>query len=377
MSKLNGNLRWDGRKLHIVTTGVWRVIGVIFFSWPPLLVLGSSVGRDGVSALITWDKPLIFAILFWTVFLYCWLRVHRFTIDCDKMRVVGAIRHLFYWKGSETPIQDDCKICCDTSYGAFSSGALGSSLMGTSLFIRLRLVTPEKTWLIFQKAVAPAGRPFETVRNDTRELAAKIATELGGLTVEDQVDDERHRIVISPQPGEPSGQVAQEKANSILGCLPWFFIGFFLVFFGLAVARKDSAIAALVICLFGMALLWAGLYTAFRRKRVVFDSEKRSVTLESGWFRSKVRDQVAFDETAQLVIVAQPGGSDGTRHYTSLSLWLIADEWKIPVPGSKSDRPEDVLTHAEELSAQIQLPIALNGGLVVKEYNRLRTTQET
>ncbi|MGB0641428.1 MAG: hypothetical protein ACPGTU_18990 [Myxococcota bacterium] len=61
---------WRGRTLQLITGGVWQVIGVIFFSWPPLAIGGFAVSQDGFMALFTLSPPMIFVTVWWTIFLY-------------------------------------------------------------------------------------------------------------------------------------------------------------------------------------------------------------------------------------------------------------------------------------------------------------------
>jgi uncharacterized membrane protein YciS (DUF1049 family) len=356
---------WRGSTLQFITGGVWQVIGVIFFSWPPLAIGGFAVSQGGFMALFTLSPPMIFVTVWWTIFLYFWLRVRRFSLDCEQMVVEEGIRHFFYWSVTRTPISDGVRICCDNSYGPLHPNSMAESVWATTLHLRLRLVGEGKTWSILEKAVTPPSGSFLKVSQRIKALAAKMSAELGSVMIEDRLDNETHRVVIQPPAGEPTGGYEKKDKNSLIGCLGLGSVGAFLTLFGVLVASDDSLIAALLVTLFGLAIVWWALYAGFFRRRVRVDAEKRVLTMATGWFRASKTEQFSLDTSAHLCLVA---GQRGRSNQTPFHLYLITGDNCMPLPGPTSTKFNDVFAHASQVSEQYQVPLELSGGIPVHAY---------
>jgi uncharacterized membrane protein YciS (DUF1049 family) len=356
---------WRGSTLQFITGGVWKVIGVIFFSWPPLAFGGFAVSQGGFMALFTLSPHMIFVTVWWTIFLYFWLRVRRFSLDCEQMVVEEGIRHFFYWSVTRTPISDGVRVCCDNSYGPLHPNSMAENVWSTTLHLRLRLVGEGKTWLILEKAVTPPSGSFLKVSQRIKALAAEMSAELGSVMIEDRLDNETHRVVIQPPAGVPAGGYEQEDKNSLIWCLGLGSIGAFLTLFGVLVASGDSLIAALLVTLFGLTIVWWSLRIGFFRRRVHVNAEKRVLTKATGWFRASKTEQFSLDTSAQLCLVA---GQRGKGNQTPFHLYLISGGKCMPMPGASSTKFNDVFAHASQVSEQYQVPLELSGGIPVHAY---------
>ena len=359
---------WKGRTLQFITAGVWQVIGVIFFSWLPLVVCGIVVSQGGFMALFTFSPPMIFVTVWWTLFLYCWLRVRRFSLDCDQMVVEEGVRHFFYWSVTRTPISDDVRICCDNSYGPMHPNDTAETVWGTTLHLRLRLVGEGKTWLILQQAVTPPHGSFSTVSQRIKALAAEMSDELGSVMIEDQLENETHRVVIQPPAASPVGTHENVSSNSLILFFIIGVVGLFLTLFGVLVASDDSLIAASVVTLFGLTIVWFSLRIGFFRRRVDVNAETRVLTQATGWFRASKSKQFSLDDSAQLCLVA---GQRGDGHHTPFYLLLSSGDIYISIGGASSTKFDDVFAHATQSSEQYQVPLELSGGIPVHAYRTM------
>jgi hypothetical protein len=371
VAKGDGQPSWHGRTLRLETWGVARVIAVIFFSWPPAAFLIHAVSTHGFGGLMVASKPMIFAAVWWSLFAYCWLRTRRFAIDCEKREVFEATRHFFYWSGSRTYLPADVRIRCEPSYGPIHpEWLLGPDSWGSRMHVRLSLVAQDQSWVITEPLATPPGASFLSVRDEVQGLALKLAEELSGALVEDEMGDETHRLVLPAEPGERQGSLEHTARNSILGCMGVAAMGLFLTLFGLLVASQDSVLASLFVDAFGLGILWLGLREGLYRRSLVFDAEQQTATESKGWLRAKVARQYTFDATSFLVVFPGNKDSDSGSNHRPFYLWVIAGDLGLSVPGAASDRFEDVMEHAKLVSAQMGMSIELNGGITVNAYRK-------
>jgi len=360
---------WDGETMHLMYAGTWRVVGVLFFSWLPLVMIAVQVAERGLAALGTLDAPMIFVAVFWSLFLYCWCRAHRFSIHFDRRSVVESTRHLVFWQHSHTALNEDAKLVLEYSYGPIL-GKVSAGLYGPTLYVKLRLVSGSEEWALIEQPVTPPGEPFALVRSDALAMAERIADGLGGLQVEDHLDDAKHLLVLPAQPVQQSQPITKESPNSTLGCIGFSIFAVVLSFVSLIWAVGGNFIAAVFFAGWCLLMIYLGLRKRFWKHRWTLDPKQRTLSVEQGWVRLGEPKTLPIDGSARLVIYRLGGKSRNQRH-PSHGLCLVSEGGRFGVPGAKTNRLEDVLAHAAALSGQLGLSMELSGAMVIERYRKL------
>lgn len=363
---------WEGPKLH-VTGHSWLPVLAIFIGWLPILAWANvlqKVATIGLGALFTSKITMLVAVISTPIALYCALYDRRISFDFESKVVRKATRHFFFWHAEETPLTNDVTLCSDYSYGPMSLGGEPS----THLFLRLRLMDVERHWILSEQSITPPSDSFRKVSQEHRELIARISAELDDVSIDDQLDNETHRMVLPVFPlpeklDDLNLDLGRPSLLSTLLFMVFSVIGLLVAVAGLIFLWAGAWGGAAVV-LFGLVFLLAGLFPLFYRRRYEVDWEQRTLKAHSGWFRVRSTEQYLFD--SQSLLVMYPGLPD-EDFPDQFRLSLRIGDQQVSIPLADAHTFESVFRRAESISAHCQVPIELNGGMVVHRFQQLKS----